>query len=99
MPRVIFSVDNDQADAVDALYEDDLVGRQSITVREASALGREGDHRYVLVEGSQEALDKAADLLGDAAETVGDDEADEVYEAIKAGEEAGAEGMGFIFGG
>lgn len=99
MSHVIFAVDNADADAVQALYEDDLVGRQSITVREASAIGREGDHRYVLVEGSDDALDKAADLLGDAGETVGDEEAAEVFEAIKAGEEAGAEGMGFMFGG
>lgn len=84
--------------AVDELYEDDLVSRQSITVRDGSALELDDDVRYILLEGSDEAQDKAGELLGDAAETLDDEEAEEVFEAIKDRDQAGAQGMGAIFG-
>lgn len=84
--------------AVDDLYEDDLVSRQSITVRDGSALGRDDDVRYILLEGSDEAQAKAEELLGDAADTLAEDEAEEIFEAIKERDEAGAQGMGAIFG-
>lgn len=84
--------------AVDDLYEDDLVSRQSITVRDGSALELDDDVRYILLEGSDEAQDKAAELLGDDAETLDDEEAETVYDAIKERDEAGAQGMGAIFG-
>lgn len=98
MSYTIFAVGNEDAGLVNELYEDDLVSRQSITVREAEALDLDGDVRYILIEGSDEAQDKAADLLGDGAEVVEGDEAQEVFDAIKAGEQAGAEGMGMMFG-
>lgn len=84
--------------AVDELYEDDLVSRQSITVRDGSALELDDDVRYILLEGSDEAQDKAGELLGDAAETLDDEDAKEVFEAIKDRDQAGAQGMGAIFG-
>lgn len=84
--------------AVDELYEDDLVSRQSITVRDGSALELDDDVRYILLEGSDEAQDKAGELLGDAAETLDDEDAEEVFEAIKDRDQAGAQGMGAIFG-
>lgn len=96
MSYIVFAVDDE--DVVDALYEDDLVSRQSITVRDASAIDLDGDERYVLVEGSDDALEKAEELLGDDAEVLDEDDAEEVFDAIKDAEQAGAEGMGAIFG-
>lgn len=105
MSYAVFTVKNEDADAVQGLYEDDLVGRQSITVREAESLDvadapdADADVRYVVVEGSDEAVEKAGELLGDAGERLEDEVAALVFEAIKEAEEAGAAGMGMIFGG
>lgn len=84
--------------AADALYEDDLVSRQSITVRDAAAIGRDEDVRYILLEGSDEAQERAEELLGDDAEVLDGDDAEEIRDTIKDRDEAGAAGMGAIFG-
>ncbi len=84
--------------AVEAVYRDNVAGRQSITVREARTLGLGGEGSLVVVEGSQEGVGRAEALLKENAALLTGAEAEAAYQAIRSQDEAAASGMGFIFG-
>ena len=87
-----------QVEKTDLLLKDDLVSRQSVTVREARSLGLPGTDLCVLVEGSEAAVSRAVELLKGIAEPLGGPEADGVYRRFRTQDEEAASGMGFIFG-
>lgn len=94
MAYAIFSVKKEDVGKIDPVLRDDMVSRQSIVVRDASSLGIEKDVRYVLIEGSEEAIKKASDLF----KGVGKREKDrEVYRRFKREEDDVARGIGLIF--
>jgi len=99
MVYIIFEVKKDQLGKVNELLKDDLVNRQSILTRDASALGIEKDVFYTKIEGSEDGL-KRAEELGKEFEFVklGEDEAKKIDAKIKEEEESAADGMGMIFG-
>ena len=97
MDYVILSIPKGKSGALGRIVQDDLVSRQTIAVREASGLGLEGDDTFVLIEGSDEALKKAVELLGDEGAAV-ERGKDDIYEKIKEAEEKVAEGLGLMFG-
>jgi hypothetical protein len=94
----VFRIPLAQAVAVDLLFKDDIVSRQSVTVRDAKSLGMKGNDQYVVVEGSESGVARAAELLKDVAKPLGVKDADAVYRQFKSQDEAAASGMGFIFG-
>ena len=94
----VFRVPAAHASRTETLWTDDLVSRQSVTTRDAKSLGLPGDDRYVLVEGSDASLARAAELLKDAARTLEGDEAEAAYRRFRAQDEEAASGMGLIFG-
>jgi hypothetical protein len=98
-PRVyrIFRLPPVQADKVNLLMADDVVSRQSVTVRDAKSLGLKGDDRYVVVEGSDAALARASELMKDVAPLKAS-EAEDVYRRFRSQDEQAASGMGLIFG-
>lgn len=87
-----------EAEKADLLLKDDVVSRQSVTVRDARSLGLPGTDRYVLVEGSETGAARAVDLLKGIAQPLDGVEADGVYRRFRAQDEEAASGMGFIFG-
>lgn len=97
MDYVLLSIPKGKSGALGRLVQDDLVSRQTIAVREASGLDMEGDDTFVLIEGSDEALKKAVELLGDEGTNV-EDGKDDIYAKIKEAEEKVAEGLGLMFG-
>ena len=94
----VFRIPSAQAEKANLLIGDDLVGRQSVTVRDAKALGLKGDDRYVLVEGSEPALARAVELLKGSADPLEAAKADDVYKRFRAQDDQAAAGMGLIFG-
>jgi hypothetical protein len=99
MSYIIFEVKTDDVGNINKLMKDDLVSRQSILSRDASALGIDKDVFYLKIEGSQEGLDKATELAKEYNFTkLSTDDAKEVNEKILAEEEEAADGMGMIFG-
>lgn len=98
MSYVIFSVEKTQVSKVNQILRDDMVSRQSIVLRDASALNIEKDVRYVLIEGTDEAIKKAEELFTDVGKKEDDEEAKNIYNKIKSEESDVAEGVGFIFG-
>lgn len=99
MSYVIFEVKTDDVGNINKVINDDLVSRQSILTRDASALGMDKDVSYLKVEGSEDGLKKAAELADEFGFTkLSEKDAKEINEKILAEEEEAADGMGMIFG-
>ena len=94
----VFRLPANQAAKADVLLQDDLVSRQSVVVRDSKSLGLGGDDRYVLVEGSDAAIARAADLLKDVGKALTGAEAERVYHSFRSQDEDAVSGMGMIFG-
>ena len=93
----VFRLTPAQADRVSVLTADDVVSRQSVTVRDAKSLGLKGDDRYVVVEGSEAAVARATELLKGIPPLKGAG-AEDVYRRFRSQDEQAASGMGLIFG-
>lgn len=75
------------------VVDDDVVSRQSITEKVW-----EGEV-YLMIEGSERALDRASDLLKEKGILpLEEGEGEKIYKKIKDEEEEAAVGMGSIFG-
>ena len=99
MVYAIFEVKKEDSRKIDQVLKDDLVSRQSITTRDASALDIDKDVVYVKIEGSEEGVKRAEELFKDmSAKRLSDKEAEEINEKIKAQDESAALVMGNIFG-
>ena len=94
----VFRVPGAHAAQADVVWKDDVVSRQSVTARDAKSLGMTGDDRYVLVEGSDAGVARAAELLKDIARALTGTEAGRAYRRFRAQDEEAASGMGLIFG-
>src|SRR2546430_17035370 len=75
----VFRLPAAHAEKANVLLGDDLVSRQSVTVREARSPGLKGDDRFIEVEGSEAALARAVELLKDVAPPLEGAKADVVY--------------------
>lgn len=95
----VFRIPSSKLGALDAAYQDNLAGRQSITVREARSLGVGGEGSLVLVEGSDEGVSRAGTLLKDAATPLSGADAEAAYLAFRSQDDQAASGLGFVFGG
>ena len=84
MSYAIFSVEKTQASKINKILKDDLISRQSISIRDASVLDIEKDVRYVLIEGSDDAIKKAEEMFSDVGKKEGDEEAKNIYDKIKS---------------
>ncbi|MFA5772437.1 MAG: hypothetical protein WC974_06885 [Thermoplasmata archaeon] len=99
MDYVIFGIEKSKKKALDIILIDDLISRQSITIRDASAIDIKKDMQYVLIEGDEMAIKKAVELFEKEnfkREPV--KEAEKIYRKIKEQEDNAAAGVGFIFG-
>jgi hypothetical protein len=98
MSYAIFSVEKTQASKINKILKDDLISRQSISIRDASVLNIEKDVRYVLIEGSDDAIKKAEEMFSEVGKKEDDEEAKNIYDKIKSEEGDVASGVGMIFG-
>ena len=98
MPYAIFKIDNPRD--IDNVVRDDMISRQSITTRDAKSLGLKGNHFYVKIEGTSEAIQKAEEIVKetDIGGRLPDKDAKKIDAKLKEEEETASEGMGMIFG-
>lgn len=94
----VYKVEKDKSVQSDSALKDDLIARQSITVRDATVLGLEENVKIIMIEGTQEAIDKADELLKDLSKKVETEEAKAIQKKIKSADDEAAEGVGMIFG-
>jgi hypothetical protein len=98
MTYIIISVPNENKNKIKEILKDDIISRQSITTRDASALKIEKEVQFVLIEGNESALDRAKELFKDLGSVEDSQTAEDIYSKIKKDEEGAAAGVGFIFG-
>ncbi|RLF56188.1 MAG: hypothetical protein DRN37_08430 [Thermoplasmata archaeon] len=98
MAYAIFELEKGKADVVEEIKKDDLISRQSIWTRDAASLGMEGEELFLKIEGDEQALKKAEELLKEKATLLEGDKKEEVNAKFVADDEKASEGMGFIFG-
>ena len=98
MAYAIFEIEKENERIIDEIKKDDLVSRQSIWTRDAKSLGLEGEKIYLKIEGDEEAIEKAKEIIGDKGKLLEGGEAEKINEKFVADEEKASEGMGFIFG-
>ncbi len=94
----VFRADAEKAGRLDVALKDDLVSRQSISIQDAEALGVQMKGTLVLIEGTEQAVERATELLEEAAERLAGEDAESVRAAFKRQEDDVASGMGTIFG-
>ena len=97
MARVVIGVRRELAPRISEVLKDDLVSRQSITTREAPALGMKSDLHLVFIEGAEEAIARAREIFKELGEPLPEPEAAEAFRKIKEEEERASVGMGMIF--
>jgi len=100
MEHVIFEINKEKEEGINLLSKDDLVSRQSIMIRDAKSLGIEGDSIYVKIDGSEEAVKLAEEIVreNELGKKLSEEEAKPIMDKIKEEEESASEGMGFRFG-
>ena len=97
--KIVWLVSDDKLNEVrDKLLKDELVNRQSITIRSARILDFNKDGNYIYITGSEESIEKAKEIVGESVQEVEDDEATEVISRIEESEDSVAAGLGGIFG-
>ena len=80
------------------LKEDfDVASKQSITIRDAKALGIEKDGSFFLISGTDEGVEKCKELIKEFIEKTSEEDIKKAKEAIEKEGEAAASGMGGIF--
>jgi hypothetical protein len=74
----IFSVEKNNVGKADEILKDNVVSRQSIVVRDASALGIDNENRYILIEGNEDAIKRAEALFRGIEEKLAEKKIEEV---------------------
>jgi hypothetical protein len=97
MPWTLFSVPTDRRTDLQTVLGDDLIGRQSQTIREAPTLGGPAGRLYVLLEGSGEAIARADAMLAPIGSKLPPAEAEPIYRKLQEERESASAGMGLFF--
>ena len=84
-------------DVENALLKDDVLSRQSLTFRNAAVFGSKEDAVCIKISGSDEAMDKAKELVGKDGKLIEGKEKERILKQITEEEDAVAQGFGSIF--
>jgi hypothetical protein len=93
----LFVVETAKRSDLDAVLKDDTISRQSQKLRDAASAGGKAGELYVLVEGSDDAVKRADELLAKVGKKLPAAEANPLYRKFKDEEEAASTGMGLFF--
>jgi hypothetical protein len=97
MAWTLFTVPSAKKAELDAALADDQVSRQSQKIRDAASLGGPSGSLYVLVEGSEEPIRRAEELLAKVGERMPAKDGSALYQRLKDEDESAAAGMGLFF--
>ncbi|MCI4350569.1 MAG: hypothetical protein L3K15_03540 [Thermoplasmata archaeon] len=97
MAWTLYEIPTEHRSQLDEALKDDIVSRQSHTVRDAAAAGGPSGRLYVLVEGSPEGVARADGLLKEAGAKLPTADAERLYRKFKDEEDAASSGMGLFF--
>ena len=98
MKAVFFVEKENYGTAKNKVYGDDVVSKQSITIKEAASVDMKGEGYYFLINGDEDSLKKAEELLADSAKKVEGADKEKVEKIISEQEDNASAGFGAIFG-
>jgi hypothetical protein len=97
--EVVFKIKKQNLQKVKDLFlTDDVISRASVIFKESKSLGIEKDEYYCYISGTNEACEKAKQLIKDLGESVKKNEEKKIIDKIKQEEESAMSGFGSIFG-
>ena len=96
MAYAVFEIEKENEDMIEEVKKDDLISRQSIWTRDAKSFAIEGNKIFLKIEGSEDAIKKAEEIL--KGKRLPKEKEEEINKKFVEDEEAASEGMGFIFG-
>lgn len=96
MPFQVYRVASKDRARLDEALGDDILSRQSLTLRDARHFDQPGDFVYLFVEGAQAGILRADAVLLDFAERAPN--AAELHQLLKDEEDAAAASLGSILG-
>jgi uncharacterized protein YaaQ len=97
--KIVWLVSDDKLNEVRSkLMADEVVNRHSITIRSARSLDFNKDGNYLFLNGSEDAVERAKELVAESVQTIEEDEVNEVISRIEEAEDSVAAGLGGIFG-
>ncbi len=97
MAYAIFEIGIENKKIIDEIKKDDLISRQSIWTRDAKSLGLEGNNIFLKIEGNEEAIKKAKEIIKEKGKMLEGNEKEKINQKFVVDEEKASEGMGFIF--
>jgi rubrerythrin len=98
MKAVFFVPSESFSKAKNTVYGDDMLSRQTINFRESKALGMEKEGYYLEIDGSEESIAHAKEVLAELAKEVDKDEKEKILKKIEEQEDSAAQGFGTLFG-
>jgi hypothetical protein len=97
MTAILFAVPGTRRAELDTILKEDRVARQSQKIRDAATLGGKAGELFVLVEGSEEAVKIAEELLAKIGTKLPSTEHERVLHRMKEEDESASAGMGLFF--
>ena len=95
---VIFSVPPEKRSKADEILRDDIISRQSIVMRDCSALGLKDLGFIIMIEGEEGAVKRAKDMFKEVGKVLEGTQAVDIYDRFRKESEDVASGVGLIFG-
>jgi hypothetical protein len=96
MPAQVYRIKTSDRARLETALTDDILSRQSLTLRDARHFGVPGEAIFLFVEGAEAGVARADKVLLEFAEHAPD--AKTLLDLLKAEEDEAASGLGSIFG-
>ncbi len=96
VPLRVYRVPNTERSRLDQTLGDDVLSRQSLTIRDGRHFGLPGNETILFVEGTEQGVFRADELLASFAKRAEDEPG--LLRQLKAEEDDAASGLGSIFG-
>jgi hypothetical protein len=97
MAWTLYRVPTQRKTELDQVLADDRVSRQSHKIRDAATAGGPSGELYVLIEGSDDAVRRADELLAAIGTKLSPADGEKLHGRFKEEDESAAAGMGLFF--
>lgn len=97
MATTLFAVPGTKRTELDAILKEDRIARQSHKIRDAATLSGKSGELFVLIEGSEEVVKAADEMLAKIGTRLSSAEQAEVLRRLKDEDESASAGMGLFF--
>lgn len=97
MASTLYAIPSTKRTELDAILQEDRIARQSQKIRDATTLGGKAGELFVRIEGSDEAIRAAEELLAKIGTKLPPAEAERVLARLKEEDDSASAGMGLFF--